>query len=135
MLLSVLIVIAKNSIFSFHWHNHHKVSRMYKMIDFDYDKPLWHKSRYKEPLILSLLAVSHVWFVLISPLAFLTLVAYVFVYYHVHKFCHTEIGNARRYFPHHWLHHTKGKQDFNWCVVFPLADIIMGTYKRKADFL
>jgi len=123
----------KNSPLSFHWHRHHKTSRFYNMLDIDYEKPFWHKNRFQEPLILTILVILHSWLLFIFPVAFAVMVCYSIAYYFIHKMCHTDIEFAKKYFPWHRRHHMKGNQSFNWCVVFPLMDILLETYRGKYE--
>lgn len=118
----------KKSLWSFHWHEHHRNSRRREHLDETYDRPLlgWH-AQSKEALGLAGLAALHVPLFPVAP-GFTGAVWYsIWRYYRVHKKAHQEPGWAREHLTWHYDHHMGPDQDANWCVSKPWFDQIMGT--------
>lgn len=122
----------KDSIWRFHWAEHHKTARRNHMRDFSYYKPFWKDSaRTKELLGLFLLAAAHIPLLFICPVFAITAMLYTSVYYFVHKKSHTTPEWGKRWLRHHYDHHMLKDQDKNWGVVLPLADWLFGTRTKK----
>lgn len=119
----------KSSIFSFHWYNHHRSARMYRMVDIDYEKPFWSKNRLPEVLGLTFLAIVHIPMLMVAVPSYLGMIVYLFSYYFIHKYCHLNTINAKLWFPAHFRHHCSQNQDANYGVVTSLFDIIFKTDK------
>ena len=118
----------KGSLWSFHWHEHHRNSRRYDMRDPGYETPLldWN-GHGKEVAGIALLMVVHapLWFVSRS---FTAAVLFSGVnYLHRHKKCHLDPEWAKKHMRSHYDHHMGKDQDANWCVSYPWFDWIMGT--------
>ncbi|MEZ4440617.1 MAG: hypothetical protein R3B72_16075 [Polyangiaceae bacterium] len=120
----------KKSLWSFHWHEHHRASRRNEFIDPDYQRsPLgWH-AQGKEVYGLIGLCASVLPLAPLSPGYCAGVWASAAAYYHVHKKSHLDPEWARRWLPWHYDHHMGPDQDANWCVTFPLFDHILGTRK------
>lgn len=120
----------KNSIWRFHFKQHHRDSRKYEMIDSTYLIP-WYtdKARAKEVLGLFLLFLVHLplWFYCLPFAASISL--YTLGYYLVHRKSHLDKEWGKKWLPHHWKHHMKN-QEQNWCVFIPIADYIFGTNQK-----
>jgi sterol desaturase/sphingolipid hydroxylase (fatty acid hydroxylase superfamily) len=124
----------KSSIFSFHWKRHHRISRQKNMIDEDYRKPFYTKERYMEVLSLIILLSCHIPFLFVIPAAFVGMGTYLLAYYFIHKYCHYNTENAKKWFKGHYLHHMGKNQDSNWGTILPFADWILGTsYLNKRN--
>ena len=119
----------KGSMWSFHWHEHHKISRKCGGLDLAYANKRWWKldSVGKERLGLFLLLVLHSPVVFYYPLAYFALVYSTIKYFYVHRKTHTDIEWAKTHAPWHYDHHMGRNQDANWCVTKPWFDYVMGT--------
>ena len=106
----------RSSIWSFHFHEHHKIVR---------------KCDGAEIRALSLLTIAHLPLLFFFPVFASTLMLYSVVYYTVHRKSHLDPRWAKRWLPWHWDHHMY-HQNHNWCVVFPLFDYILGTRKKPS---
>ncbi len=118
----------KSSMWSFHWHEHHRACRQHEGRDPNYDRPLlgWH-AQGKEALGLVLLGVSVAPLFPVAPGFVGALWWSGLRYYKVHKRSHEDPEWAREHLPWHYDHHMGPKQDANWCVSRPWFDHIMGT--------
>lgn len=118
----------KKSMWSDHWHIHHKQARKYRMIDKDY----------REPLIPVLINTYELKAILLGMASLTPLLPFcpwfvstVWVcgaaYYVIHRRSHLDEEWGKKWVPWHYDHHFGKNQDANWCVTFPLADYILGT--------
>lgn len=114
----------KKSIWSSHFHVHHQNSVRFEGGDPDYLTFKW--SSEKKGLLG--LIVLHSPVLLLSVPAFVTLTAYGCAYYYAHRRSHLDPVWGWKYIPWHMDHHL-GAPSKNWCVLFPLADYILGTRK------
>jgi len=110
----------KGTLLSFHFHEHHKISRKNKGLDLDY--MTWGLT--KESIFLIFLLLVHVPIFFLSPTFFIVLFTYSVLYYCAHRKSHLDTKWARRWLPWHYDHHMGKNQEANWCVLFPLADYI-----------
>ncbi|MCA9618544.1 MAG: hypothetical protein KC731_05975, partial [Myxococcales bacterium] len=96
----------KKSLWSFHWHEHHRASRRNEFIDPDYQRsPLgWH-AQGKEVYGLIGLCASVLPLAPLSPGYCAGVWASAAAYYHVHKKSHLDPEWARRWLPWHYDHH------------------------------
>jgi len=119
----------KGSLWSFHWHEHHKIVRKCNGYDVAYAKKKWWKldSVGKERLGLLFLLLVHIPVAFYAPLGFLTLAYAMINYYKVHRKSHIDIEWAKKHVPWHYDHHMGKNQDANWCITRPWFDHIMGT--------
>lgn len=115
----------KDSIWSAHWHNHHRKSRKNNMID----------DEYKEPIIMSYETIA----LLVGGMSLLPLLSQFpwFVttmwacgtaYYVLHRQAHLDSEWAKKHLPWHYSHHMSN-QSQNWNVTVPIFDYILGTRK------
>lgn len=118
----------RESMWSFHWHEHHKNARRNGNFDDTYERPLlgWH-SQAKEALGLVGLAAVHLPLLPIAPFYTVTMWTRIANYHRVHKRAHLDPAWAREHLPWHYDHHMGPDQDANWCVTHPWFDEIMGT--------
>lgn len=121
----------KKSLFSFHWHRHHKLSRRHGFHDEDYNKP-WGSG--KELLGLLFLALIHSPLLFVFPVFTCTLFYGVFNYYYKHRKGHMNPEWAKKHLRWHYEHHMGKDQNKNFCVTKPWFDWIMGT-RVKYDYL
>lgn len=118
----------KNSKFSFHWHEHHRKSRLNQFYDDDYDKPIWNwNARGKEAVGLLLLWVIHSWIFFFFPIFAIAITYCVFNYYFTHKWAHENPQWAKEHLRCHWEHHMGKNQEANFCVTQPWSDYLFGT--------
>jgi len=121
----------KNSIWKFHWHEHHKNARRNNNVDPIYQGSVfkWNGAG-KEALALLVVAIIHLPLAPFFPFFALTGAYGIFNYYRVHKRAHLDPEWARKNVPWHMDHHLGHDQDANWCVTKPWADILFGTRKK-----
>ena len=118
----------RQSMWSFHWHEHHRNSRRHGFRDPDYERMRhgWN-ARGKETLGVATMAMMHLPLLPVAPF-FTAAICYSAVnYYRVHKRSHRDPEWAREHVPWHYDHHMGPNQDANWCVTRPWFDILMGT--------
>lgn len=121
----------KNSIFRFHWSEHHKVSRKNKMVDASYYNPWWKdSSRSKEVYGLFLLALIHAPLLWIYPIFAASIMLYTAAYYFAHKRSHLDKEWGKKWLLWHYDHHMGKDQDKNWGVLLPFVDYILNTRKK-----
>lgn len=120
----------KSSTFSPHWHDHHKTVRKNNMVDSFYLLPFSKQIKSYEVKSLALGALSLLPLVKKAPTFVATLAAYGAFYYLIHRRAHLDSVWASKWLPWHLSHHLKKNQDQNWCVTFPLADVVLGTYAK-----
>lgn len=118
----------KKSMWSFHWHDHHRAASVHGMYDPGYEHSFLHQSaQRKEGFGLIALAVTHLWVGIIAPPVFLGLTSRALKYYLDHEHAHLDLDWARENLPWHYDHHMGQNQDMNWGVTSPLFDILFGT--------
>lgn len=120
----------KNSIFSAHWHDHHRIVRKKNMVDSFYFEPA---SKQIKAYEVKTLIVGGLMFLPIFkkfPLFIGTILSYGVAYYFIHRRSHLDSKWASKWLPWHVRHHLGKNQDKNWGVVLPFSDIILGTYTK-----
>tara|TARA_R110000824_G_scaffold67377_8_gene174606 strand:+ start:42935 stop:43429 length:495 start_codon:yes stop_codon:yes gene_type:complete len=125
----VLHGLGKNrtSMFSFHWHGHHKTCRRNKNKDIHYlRKPLPSPIK-KELASLFLLVFAHIIFLFIQPYFFIGLVLYVMRYFYIHRKAHVDVEWGKKNIPWHYDHHMGPNQDANYGVTVQWPDKLFGT--------
>jgi hypothetical protein len=118
----------KSSMWSYHWHEHHRHARKLGHLDPDYERSVfaWN-AQGKEALGIALIAVSHLPLFAVWPFFTATVELSALRYYVVHKRAHRDPQWAREHLPWHYDHHMGKNQDANWCVSWPWFDWVMGT--------
>ncbi len=118
----------KSSVWSYHWHEHHRHARRYEHLDEDYERSVFQwNAQGKEALGITVLALVHLPLLPVAPF-FVGAVEYSALrYYRVHKRAHRDANWARENLPWHYDHHMGPNQDANWCVTWPWFDWVMGT--------
>jgi sterol desaturase/sphingolipid hydroxylase (fatty acid hydroxylase superfamily) len=118
----------RDSMWSFHWHEHHRESRRHGMVDPHYEKPLlgWH-GQAKEALALVLAGVAYAPLFPVAPFFTATMLYCGVNYYRKHKRSHQDPKWAREHLPWHYDHHMGPNQHANWCVTRPWFDVLLGT--------
>jgi len=119
----------KKSIFSFHWHSHHKACRKNNNIDKNYKFPLATPVR-REILFLSLLSLIHFPIYFIAPYFFIGIVLYLCRYFYFHRRAHLDVQWGRRKMPWHYDHHMGKNQDLNWGVTVQWIDKLFNTRRK-----
>jgi hypothetical protein len=124
---------SKKSLWSFHWHEHHRLTMKTDFSDPGYNRsPFgWH-AQGKEALGLAVLGLVHLPLLPFAPLFTCTVFYGIGNYYRVHKKAHQDFNWARKYVPWHVEHHMGRNQNLNWCVTKPWFDHLMGTATYKA---
>ena len=118
----------KRSLWSFHWHEHHRASRRHGFRDDDYFRsPFAWNAQGKEVYGILGIGASVLPLAPIAPWFCAGVWTSAGAYYAVHKKAHLDPEWARRWLPWHYDHHMGPNQDANWCVSWPWFDIIMGT--------
>ncbi len=125
----------KTSVWSFHWHEHHKKARRHDMVDDQYAGPPLlsallareKTAKTKEVVGLVLGGLLHAPLIVVAPWFTLTVWAAAANYYRVHRKAHIDPAWAAKHLPWHVDHHMGKDQDANWCVTWPLMDWVLGT--------
>jgi hypothetical protein len=108
----------KDSKFHFHME-HHAVSANHGMRD----SPSLHEAFY-----LFLLSIAHSWLLYFAIWFYIGAVSGGILYWMVHTKAHTDPDWMLDWVFWHYAHHA-WYTNANWCVTYPLFDIILGTYK------
>lgn len=122
----------KGSFWSFHWKEHHNNCRRddFRDVDYFFGHTGWN-AQGKE--IAGLVATGF----LVTPALFVSgpFVAGIWsalvFYYIVHRAAHVWPSWARRWLPWHYDHHMNKNQDANWCVTYPLTDVLLRTREKS----
>jgi len=118
----------KESLWSFHWHEHHRACRKNGHRDDDYERPvLGRHAQGKEALALMVGVMAVLPLAPVAPFFAGTMAYSAVHYYRVHKRAHLDPEWAREHLPWHYDHHMGPDQNVNWCVTRPWFDHLMGT--------
>jgi hypothetical protein len=118
----------KTSVWSYHWHEHHRHARKLGHKDPDYERSLFRwNAQGKEALGLAAMALVHLPLMPVFPFFTATVELSIARYYYVHKRAHRDPGWAREHLPWHYDHHMGPNQDANWGVTWPWMDWVMNT--------
>lgn len=127
----------KDSVWSFHWRDHHRAARKNAMMDEAYSLKTddYTDVEEKEAFIietcgLAALGLVHVPLLFVSPGFVFGVWTSIVTYFNVHKTSHVKPGWAKKWLPWHHDHHMGKNQDANWCVSFPLFDWIFRTREK-----
>lgn len=121
----------KNSIWAYHWREHHEICFKNAMIDEGYRHvSLKWNSQSKEWAFMLLAVLSQLPFIDIAFWYVMGVYLSIAVYYYLHRKSHTEPNWARQYLPWHYDHHLGSVPDANWCITYPLFDYLMGTRRK-----
>jgi len=114
----------QNSIFAFHLRQHHIESRNNEFRD----------TRVTKRESLGLLALLSLYLPLyyMVPVFYVALAIYGAAFVIIHKLLHIFPSFAKKYFWWHWNHHMHN-QNKSWNVVFPFADLVMGTLENRDE--
>jgi hypothetical protein len=124
----------KKSFWSFHFHDHHRVSRKNGMHDPGYDESVFQwNPQGKEAAALALGAVGVLPLLPVAPFFTATVWYSLLRYYRVHKRAHVDPAWAYEHLPWHVAHHMGRDQDLNWCVTNPWFDKVMRTFEPMPD--
>lgn len=118
----------KKSIWSFHWHAHHKKCRKNDFYDDDYIDD-WIGPPLREKLGLTLLVLLHTPLLWHAPLFFITITYCAIRYYKLHKYAHLNPVWGKLFLRWHYDHHMGKDQDSNWGVTTDWVDRLFGTRK------
>ena len=117
---------SKNSMWSFHWHQHHKKARKNNFYDEDYLNG-WVGAPLREKIGLFSLLVLHSPLLFTAPVFYTTLVLCSIRYYRIHKYAHLFPSWGKAYLRCHYDHHMGKNQDANWGVTTSWVDKLLGT--------
>ena len=118
----------KESVWAFHWHEHHRNVRKHGHYDEAYDThPFRLNGQGKEVAAVAAGAAVLAPLFPIAPFFVGTMWYSAVNYYTKHKRSHLDIEWARENLPWHYDHHMGPNQNSNWCVTRPWFDLIMGT--------
>ncbi|BBL75897.1 sterol desaturase family protein [Methylomagnum ishizawai] len=122
---------APDSIWHYHWCDHHRLSRRHAMLDPGYQtSPLHWNTHGKEVLLLLAIALPHLPLLAVAPGYVAGVYCALVAYYLRHRRAHRDPEWARRYLPWHWEHHLGTNPEANFCTTWPGCDWLMGTWKR-----
>lgn len=118
----------RNSLFSFHFHEHHRVARLNLGFDAMYERPLeaWTAAG-KEWLSLLGLLLLHIPLIPVVPWFVLAAFLCGVRYYVMHRHAHLDPQWCRERLPWHYAHHMGPNQDKNWGVTTDWVDRVFGT--------
>ena len=117
----------RKSLFSTHWHIHHRGCRKNQGHDHTYKEFPPHDTVRHEILSLVALCIIHLPVLWLSSFFYGCLVFFSCRYFYLHRKSHMDVEWARKHLPWHYEHHMGRNQDANWGVTNPLWDHIMGT--------
>jgi hypothetical protein len=124
----------KTSLWSYHWHEHHRAARMNGHVDPHYTRSVFEwNAQGKEALGLAVIALAHLPLLPFAPLFVAAVEFSTFNYYRVHRRAHRDPAWARAHLRWHYDHHMGKNQDANWCVTWPWFDWVMGTRERFVE--
>ncbi|MCI0571704.1 MAG: sterol desaturase family protein [Myxococcaceae bacterium] len=123
---------SKDSVWAFHWNEHHNAVRRNAMLDPAYTHPLVKAWDAQSKEALALLLGAAVWLPVLKRIPYFVSAVWfsMWRYHRLHKKAHLDPAWARVHLPWHYEHHMGVDQNANWCVTFPLFDWILGTRKR-----
>jgi hypothetical protein len=121
----------RNSIWAYHWREHHAVCLKNAMIDEGYQhfRFAWN-TQTKEFVFMFFAVLSQLPFISVAFWYVVGIYLTIAVYYYVHRKSHLDAEWARRYLPWHYDHHLGSFPDANWCITYPLFDYLMGTRRK-----
>jgi len=117
----------KKSMFSSHWHTHHKTSRKNDNFDKDYLRSIFFESSRQEIIGLILLVLIHAPLLLYLPLFYFSLIILSIRYYIIHRRSHLDIKWCKEHLPWHYDHHLGKNQNVNWGVTTDWVDKLFKT--------
>jgi|TARA_R100000008_G_scaffold86449_1_gene79600 sterol desaturase/sphingolipid hydroxylase (fatty acid hydroxylase superfamily) len=119
----------KKSIWSFHWHEHHKISRQNDFYDHQYEDDFT-GAPLREKISLFLLALAHLPLIIYVPFFYIALVYHSIKYYKIHKYAHLHPIWGKVHLRWHYDHHMGKDQNANWGVTSDIFDKIFNTRKE-----
>lgn len=112
----------------FRYHlQHHAVSKKNDFVDDSYRQPWWSEARLKEIIGVTVLVVGPGLLIAHVPAFTATVVVYAGLYLWAHRRSHLNTAWGKKWLNFHWRHHMVNPNT-NFCVLFPLADVLFGTY-------
>jgi len=118
----------RDSVWSFHWSDHHQACRKNGNYDPMYLAPLneWNP-RTREIAAMAVGAAIYLPLTPIAPFFVGTMVYQGLRYYRMHKRAHLEVEWGKEHMPWHYDHHMAPNQDANWGVTQCWVDKLLGT--------
>ena len=118
--------LKRGHLLSFHFHEHHRVSRSNYMEDYAYQRLGWNSSG-KELVGLIFLATLHLPALWWSPWVFYGMIGSALSYYFTHRYAHVNPHWARASLSCHYDHHMGPNQNANYGVRSGWFDTLFGT--------
>ncbi len=117
-----------DSIWNYHWSEHHRICRQNGMIDPGYrELPLHWNTQGKELLFLLLVSLIHAPLIPWIPGYVSGIYFALGLYYYKHRRAHLDPEWAKAHLPWHWKHHMGNNPDSNWCITWNWLDHLMNT--------
>ena len=117
-----------NSVWNYHWVEHHHLSRCHGMIDPGYREwPIRWNTQGKEFAFLLMVALAHLPLIWVVPGYAAGMYAALILYYYRHRKAHLDPEWAQRHLPWHYRHHMGAHSDANWCITWTWCDRLLGT--------
>lgn len=120
-----------DSIWAFHWHEHHKICATNAMFDPSYRifvLSAWN-ARAKELVVFFSALLIHAPLFWYFPTICLGLYVSLVLYYVKHRKAHLDPVWARQHLSWHYEHHLNPHSG-NWCVTWPWCDYLFGTHSK-----
>ena len=118
----------RDSMWSYHWHEHHRICRENGMIDPGYrGLPLRWNTQGKEALFLLSVVLLHATLIPFAPGYVAGMYLALGLYYARHRRAHLDPEWARRHLPWHYQHHMGDNPNVNWCITWTWFDRLMNT--------
>lgn len=123
----------KKSIWSFHFKEHHAISRRNGNLDEGYfickNSIKWNRVG-KELFALAILGAIHTPLFFVAPFFVITVWFSIVQYYYLHSKSHVDIEWAKKHLPWHYEHHMGKNQHMNWGVRSDFFDKVFGTRRH-----
>jgi len=110
---------SRGDILFFHTE-HHRLAILFDFSDNDWS--------FQELIGILMLSAAHSWILLVWPAFYLGAFIGGMAYYFLHRLAHFKPELGKIILPWHWKHHMETPKQ-NWCVTYPLWDLILRTYK------
>lgn len=131
----ILHGLGKNvdSIWAFHFHEHHAICVKYVMFDPGYQQLnlLGWNAQTKELAVFVTVVLLHLPLLWVCPVFTLTLYASLSLYYFKHRKAHLDPVWAKEHLTWHYEHHVNPGSG-NWCVTWPWCDYLLGTRNKSS---
>ncbi len=123
----------RESFFSYHWHEHHRVCREQALLDPGYRRwPRSWNAQAKELFVLTCILLFHLPLFFVIPGFAAGFCLSIALYYFRHRRSHIDPDWANVHLRWHYDHHlSREPESANWCITWPWFDYVMGTRIKK----